>query len=149
MLIGLGAFIWQLNSPRHVQVERQVITSGRRADSTGLGSMLAVAAKLNLSKTQMQQLELLQARESKELLPVEAELRQNEDQINKLSTSGKPIPLPTVQQLARTVSDLSLQKRQIQERYGRDGADLLTAEQRKQLNQMRKQKPLVGSSISR
>jgi Spy/CpxP family protein refolding chaperone len=133
MLIGIACFVtWQVFLPSKVQIERQVESSGTRpiARNPSITDILSWNEQLELTTTQETELHEMSRREQTELKPLLGEINTAMTEFDKQTKRLKTQSLIEIQSAARPVSELSFNKRQLEQSYAARAISLLTPSQR-------------------
>ena len=141
MIIGLIVFgIWKQSTPNKITVERRIETSGesnieRKPKTSDLFSW---SSQLKLTPRQKELLEKLLQEERLELAPIHDKLQKVTEDFNKFVEEHKEngIDVNQIRVQAQPISQLSRQKRQIEQAYAIRSIVLLDAQQKKIAEQL-------------
>lgn len=131
---------WQFMHQAKVTVQRQIQTSTeitfKRKPS--LTSLLSWSQDLNLSAAQKESLALLLSEEQIKLKPVEKEISKVTQEFNEFASkhAGGPASFKELRTVAQPISELSRNKRQIEQGFAVRGLDVLDEAQKEKASRL-------------
>lgn len=133
MLIGIACFTtWQVFQPSKVQIERHVESSGTSSigRNPSITDILSWSEQLELTAKEKTELDEMGRREQAELKPLLGEINTAMAEFDKQTKRLSSPSLIEIQSAARPVSELSFNKRQLEQSYAAQAISLLTPSQR-------------------
>lgn len=131
---------WQFVHPAKVIVERQVETSRELTfkRKPSLSNLLSWSQDLNLSAAQEESLRQLLSEEQIKLKPVEKEISKATQEFNEFASkhAGGPASFKDLRTVAQPISELSRNKRRIEQGFAARGLEILDEGQKKKARQL-------------